>query len=98
LTSEGCTVSKPRYPLLHEQPFFTEGAYKKVLRLSDDLCLNYEPGGFPNTREGNELLIKFPCFTSNESSVLDEYIHAINKIGSQQEVVKGLLENEEKDV
>ncbi|MBK3515972.1 DegT/DnrJ/EryC1/StrS family aminotransferase [Carboxylicivirga marina] len=93
LLSEGCDVSEPRYPLLHEQPFFTEGAYKKVLRLDDSLCPEYNPGGFDKTRKVNGELIKFPCFTTTHTDLLDEYIDAIHKIGRSQDVIKTILEN-----
>jgi len=92
LTSEGCEVSKPRYPLLHEQPFFTEGAFKKVLRLHDAQCPDYQPGGFDHTRKVNGELLRFPCFTTSATEVLDEYIAAIHKIGQSQSVVQQLLE------
>jgi len=93
LESEGCNVSKPRYPLLHEQPFFTEGAFKKVLRLADSLCPTYTPGGFEKTRKLNHELIKFPCFTTSNTGLLEEYICAIHKVGSAQLAVKALLKN-----
>ncbi len=91
LKSEGCEVSKPRYPLLHEQPFFTEGAFKKVLRIEESKCPKYLPGGFDKTRSVNEELIKFPCFTTSEGDVLNEYIAAIHKIGTSQKEVKVIL-------
>jgi perosamine synthetase len=94
LTSEGCEVSKPRYPLLHEQPFFTEGAFKKVLRIEESKCPKYVPGGFEKTRNLNNQLIKFPCFTTKEQEVLEEYIVAIHKIGTSQKEVKALLTKE----
>ncbi len=93
LRSEGCDVSEPRYPLLHEQPFFTEGAYKKVLRLDDSFCPEYRPGGFDKTRKVNGELIKFPCFTTTNTDLLDEYIDAIYKIGSSQDEIKTIIEN-----
>ena len=36
LQAEGCMVAVPRYPLLHEQPYFTEGKYKDFARLRDE--------------------------------------------------------------
>jgi perosamine synthetase len=92
LTSEGCDVSKPRYPLLHEQPFFTEGAFKKVLRLNDSQCPEYKSGGFDKTRKVNGELLKFPCFTTNQTDLLDQYISAVHKIGKSQITVKQILE------
>lgn len=91
LISEGCEVSKPRYPLLHEQPFFTEGAFKKVLRIEESKCPEYLPGGFEKTRSVNDELIKFPCFTTSEDFVLNEYIAAIHKIGTSQKEIKAIL-------
>lgn len=92
LKAEGCQISKPRYPLLHEQPFFTEGAFKKVLRIDESKCPQYSSGGFEKTRSVNNELIKFPCFTTSEQNVLDEYITAIHKIGKSQEIIKGILD------
>jgi perosamine synthetase len=91
LISEGCKVIKPRYPLLHEQPFFTEGVFKKVLRIDESKCPEYFPGGFEKTRLVNNELIKFPCFTTSEQNVLDEYISAIHKIGTSQKEIKVIL-------
>lgn len=91
LLAEGCQVSNPRYPLLHEQPFFTEGAFKKVLRISEDLIPDYLPGGFDKTRKINETMIKFPCFTTNSESVLNSYIEAVHKIGRNQSTVKNAM-------
>ena len=88
LTAEGCKVSRPRYPLLHEQPFFTEGAFKKILRIEAVKCPNYLPGGFMKTRSLNQQMIKFPCFTDTNISVLNQYIEAIHKIGKAQTRIK----------
>ena len=91
LISEGCEISKPRYPLLHEQPFFTEGEFKKVLRIEESKCPEYFSGGFEKTRLVNNELIKFPCFTTSEQNVLIEYISAIHKIGTSQNKIKAIL-------
>jgi hypothetical protein len=93
LIAEGCVVSKPRYPLLHEQPFFTEGAFRSVLRLPDNLTPEYLAGGFEQTRGINESMIKFPCFTTEKDQVLNQYIDAIHKIGKNQSVLLNGLNN-----
>jgi dTDP-4-amino-4,6-dideoxygalactose transaminase len=36
LRAEGCDVVKPKYPLLHQQPVFTEGRFIEIARLGRD--------------------------------------------------------------
>ena len=68
LRSEGCDVSLPRYPLLHQQPLFTEGHRKFV------------GAKLPFTEAANEKLIRFPVFTVPCENLLDQYAHAIEKV------------------
>ena len=61
LTAEGCTVSTPRYPLLHQQPFFTHGILASVARLTgrDSIELPiYKADALPKTEVANHELIK----------------------------------------
>jgi perosamine synthetase len=83
LTAEGCEVNYPRYPLLHQQPLFTEGLFSEIGALTGrrDLELpKYLPDALPRTQEGNKALIKLPNFPFAEQGLLLEYVLAFQKI------------------
>ncbi len=83
LVAEGCDVSAPRYPLLHQQPVFTEsqGHWKKLARLEhlSDLP-TYDPAALPRTTAGNGTLLKLPSFPSAGDELLDQYAVAFEKV------------------
>ncbi len=59
----GCKVRLPRYPLLHQQPFFTEGHWQTVGRYPDGLPLpEMSHLSFPRTEITNGRLIRLPNF------------------------------------
>ena len=68
LRAEGCEVSMPRYPLLHQQPLFTEGHRKFIGAV------------LPATEAANEKLIRFPVFTKPCPDLIDEYAAAVEKV------------------
>ena len=81
LHKEGCQVALPRYPLLHQQPLFVEGAWQEIARLSPDRDLPaYDPNALPYTQSANEALIKLPSFPNAGREILDQYIHAFEKV------------------
>ena len=81
LNRECCQISLPRYPLLHQQPFFTEGIWKQVARLNSEIsALNFKADALPQTIAGNNLLIKLPSFPNADKEILDQYIHAFEKV------------------
>ena len=81
LQAEGCSVAAPRYPLLHQQPFFTEGHILKSLRLPPDLQPPaYRPDALPRTEAANGTLIRLPAFPSAERRLLDQYAAAFEKV------------------
>ena len=81
LQMEGCQVSVPRYPLLHQQPLFIEGAWNSIARLGSDMNLpEYDPNALPNTQAANEALIKLPSFPNADKEILNQYIHAFEKV------------------
>lgn len=81
LKKEGCQVARPRYPLLHQQPFFTEGHFKKIARLGSDITPPvYRPNALPQTEKGNQNLIKLPSFPNADQAILDQYLEAFEKI------------------
>jgi dTDP-4-amino-4,6-dideoxygalactose transaminase len=81
LNKEGCQVSVPRYPLLHQQPFFTEGFFKQILRLPDNSDLpSYTECSLPFTETTNEKLLKLPSFSGPDNGIIDQYAFAFEKI------------------
>jgi perosamine synthetase len=67
LRAEGCDVSLPRYPLLHQQPLFREK-------------LNRIPEALPQTEAANNHLVRFPVFTSQCEDLLEQYAAAVEKV------------------
>jgi len=83
LQAEGCDVSAPRYPLLHQQPVFTEGQWLDLARLRHDPAASvrvYDPADLPRTTAGNGTLIKLPSFPSATRELLDQYATAFEKV------------------
>lgn len=81
LQREGCQVAVPRYPLLHQQPLFTEGAWKEIARLGHEVDLpEYDPNTLSHTQAANEAIIKLPSFPNADREILDQYIHAFEKV------------------
>ncbi|HEX8342745.1 MAG TPA: DegT/DnrJ/EryC1/StrS family aminotransferase [Tepidisphaeraceae bacterium] len=81
LVAEGCAVRHPRYPLVHEQPFFTEGACARIARLPPHLAFpQYRADDLPQTRAANALLISLPSFPSASRELLDQYALAFRKV------------------
>ncbi|MBX7174488.1 MAG: DegT/DnrJ/EryC1/StrS family aminotransferase [Pyrinomonadaceae bacterium] len=83
LKAEGCNVATPRYPLLHQQPFFTHGLWKKVARLPEvpakDLP-EYKVDALPKIEAENQKLIKLPNFPLADRDLLDQYALAFEKV------------------
>ena len=85
LVAEGCEAESPRYPLLHQQPFFTEGHFAKVARIEGlkDIDLpTYSPDALPKTEAISGELLKLPCFHSADRGLLDQYVRAFEKVVS----------------
>lgn len=80
LHAEGCRASPPRYPLVHQQPFFTEGHFARIARLPAGVpAPRYDPGDLPATRAGREVLMKLPAFPKAPPELLDQYAEAFEK-------------------
>jgi len=90
LLEEGCQVALPRYPLLHQQPFFTEGVFARFLRLPPgDRLPSYAGCSLPFTEAANNSLLKLPSFPNQDNGILDQYAHAFVKvIGHAHEIGK----------
>ena len=70
----GCRVSVPRYPLLHEQPFFREGHAREIGRYPLDIALpDYENLKLPMTEQENGRLMKLPNFCHPDAGLLEQY-------------------------
>jgi perosamine synthetase len=83
LTAEGCEVSYPRYPLLHQQPLFTESAFARIgpLATMDQTKLpRYLPDALPRTENANRELIRLPTFPFAEMPLLRQYVGAFQKV------------------
>lgn len=81
LIKEGCQVAAPRYPLVHQQPFFTEGTFKDILRLPSEHQLpSYENCSLPFTESANGSLLKLPSFPGPDNGILEQYAHAFEKV------------------
>jgi perosamine synthetase len=90
LNAEGCSASLPRYPLLHQQPIFTEGLFAKIARLTEkdtpDLPV-YKPDALPRTEAANRELVKLPAFPSASRELLDQYALAFEKVSEHAEEI-----------
>jgi dTDP-4-amino-4,6-dideoxygalactose transaminase len=90
LQAEGCQVSAPRYPLVHQQPIFTEGHWKSIARL-DGLPgwtpSAYDPGALPRTQSYNGSLLKLPSFPNADRDLLDQYVRAFEKVLSHADQI-----------
>ncbi|HIA71883.1 MAG TPA: DegT/DnrJ/EryC1/StrS family aminotransferase [Phycisphaerales bacterium] len=83
LQAEGALVSAPRYPLLHQQPVFTQNVWSKIARLpatKENPIHVYDPADLPKTILGNGTLLKLPSFPSADEALLDQYFLAFEKV------------------
>ena len=89
LHAEGCEASSPRYPLVHQQPFFTEGHFARIARLPEGTPVpNYDPHDLPATCSGREVLLKLPTFTRPGAEILDQYAEAFGKVLGHAEAIR----------
>jgi dTDP-4-amino-4,6-dideoxygalactose transaminase len=87
LRAEGCHVSLPRYPLLHQQPLFTEGMFNKILRVEKPPV--YLPEVLPQTARVNEELLRMPAFPRASRELMDQYAEAFEKVVANAERIAG---------
>jgi perosamine synthetase len=81
LQAEGCAVSQPRYPLVHQQPFFTEGHWKAVARLPGERALSaIDPEGLPQTAALQRDMVRLPSFPSATPAILEQYAEGFEKV------------------
>jgi len=85
LRAEGCDVQLPRYPLVHQQPMFTEGAFAAIARLPADIAPpTYNPDALPGTTLANQGMIRLPAFPSATRDLLDQYVVAFRKVMAER--------------
>lgn len=80
LQAEGCLAALPRYPLLHQQPFFTEGAFTAVMRPQGGQIPDYSSVSLPVTEAANDSMMKLPSFPWASRELLDQYLMAFEKV------------------
>lgn len=81
LTAEGCEVAQPRYPLVHQQPFFTEGHWKSVARLGPTSNATMaDVAALPRTMALQKNVMRLPSFPSATPELLDQYAKAFEKV------------------
>ena len=91
LKAEGCLAALPRYPLLHQQPFFTEGAFLDIMRAKDGANLpDYSAVSLPVTERVNGAMMKLPSFPWASKQLLDQYLLAFKKVIGHAEQIAQL--------
>lgn len=78
LQAEGARVAAPRYPLLHQQPFFTEGHWRAVGRFPRDVP-DPDPASLPRTAAENQRLLRLPNFPGTDNGILEQYAAAFRR-------------------
>ncbi len=85
LRAEGAQVERPRYPLLHQQPFFTDGTWRRIARLSPETTPpngEYAELRLPNTEDAQSKMLRLPVFPRANKKLLDQYASAFKKVMS----------------
>lgn len=96
LNAEGCQAGAPRYPLLHQQPLFTEGAFRQVMRPSPQLEVpEYSKVSLPFTERANAAMLKLPSFPNASKALLDQYLVAFEKVIEQAQSIGERLHPQE---
>lgn len=75
LRALGCRVAAPRYPLVHQQPFFSEGHWRAVARAGRELA-DPTPDACPRTAAENARLLRLPSFPGEDNGIVAQYAAA----------------------
>jgi dTDP-4-amino-4,6-dideoxygalactose transaminase len=77
----GCQVGLPRYPLLHQQPFFTEGHWLVTGRYPEGAATHgLAATSLPRTEQTNGTLIHLPNFCHPDSEpLIQQYLAAFQR-------------------
>jgi hypothetical protein len=66
---------------VHEQPFFTEGHWRRILRAPTRVAdLVYLPEALHQTRDFGRTLLRLPAFPNAGREILDQYIEAFRRV------------------
>jgi dTDP-4-amino-4,6-dideoxygalactose transaminase len=86
LQAMGCRVGLPRYPLLHQQPYFTEGHWKSTGRYPSEHELpDIGNLSFPHTEAINRSLIRLPNFChAGAEALIRQYVQAFREALARQ--------------
>ncbi len=88
LQAEGCMITIPRYPLLHQQPFFTEGVIYKFCRLPEEMKLpEYQNISLKYTEQMNQQMIQIPIL-SHTPTLIDLYLRAFDRVMSHSQKIQ----------
>jgi perosamine synthetase len=87
LRAEGCEVSGPRYPLVHEQPLFTEGHWRHIARLAPGDHEEWQPPLLPTTRMLQQHMLRLPTFPWSCPELIDQYGLAFEKVADHAPAV-----------
>jgi dTDP-4-amino-4,6-dideoxygalactose transaminase len=81
LQQAGCRVGVPRYPLLHQQPYFTEGHWRAAGRYPESITLPASDDiSLPFTERMNRTLLRLPNFNHPDAGALvDQYAEAFRQ-------------------
>jgi len=81
LRQAGCRVGVPRYPLLHQQPYFTEGHWRAAGRYPESIKLPASDDiSLPFTERMNHTLLRLPNFNHPDAGALvDQYAEAFRQ-------------------
>jgi perosamine synthetase len=84
LRAEGCDALNPRYPLLHQQPFFTEGHHRAIGRFPDG-CSPPEIRAeeFATTVAENDRLLRLPVLAGAEEDsarIIEQTVQAFDRV------------------
>jgi dTDP-4-amino-4,6-dideoxygalactose transaminase len=89
LQAEGLMVSKPRYPLLHNQPFFTQSYWRDVARIGPSqghLEQNCD-AKFPVSTKILTDLIRLPVFHTECPELIEQYKLSFEKVMSNLDAI-----------
>ena len=92
LQAEGCAVSLPRYPLLHQQPLFTEGSFDRIARTQANKP-TYDPSALPQTTQVNNELLRLPGFPRASRQLMIQYAEAFEKVLAHAQPIAALQTN-----
>ena len=90
LTAEGVRAALPRYPLVHQQPLFTEGHWNDIARLPPPLR-TYAADALPRTEHFATQLIRFPVYTRPAAELVDRTAAATARLLAHAPAVHAAL-------